>query len=203
MNLNVLQQNACGGCTACCYAIGVEELGKPYFQHCKHQKASSCKIHETKPESCRKYRCLYLQGEFGQNLDTRPDNLGFVFQCYQQDGTDGEKKMVLEIIEIEDAPRAKWHQMSEIFSRILGSYKIDAVKLFCWDTTVATRFHTTPIDTFVDNNDPNWHPWKIIHKKNFPPLCLWLRSKNPKTLHKILTLASNGVMVRRPIEPSI
>jgi hypothetical protein len=180
MNLNILQEQTCGGCTACCYAIGVEELGKPYFRHCEHQKASSCRIHETKPGSCKRYKCLYLQGA----VKVRPDELGFIFQVYKDD----KENMILEVIEIEDCPRSKWEKMSAILSEILNGYKVDAIKLFCWDTKIATDFHTTPIDTYVADGQENWHPWRFI--ENNPPIALWLKSDNAKTIRKIIGLAS-------------
>jgi len=61
----------CGGCTACCTVVAVEELGKPYHCGCVHQGTQRCWIYDHRPESCRLYECLWLAG-MGAAED-RPD----------------------------------------------------------------------------------------------------------------------------------
>lgn len=62
MQLTVKQARSCGDCTACCTIIGVHELGKPYYQTCKRLEGYGCSQYARRPPSCRRYRCLWLQG---------------------------------------------------------------------------------------------------------------------------------------------
>lgn len=71
----------CGGCTACCFTHSVAEAGKAVthlFDWCSHcTKGVGCSIYEQRPNSCRKYRCLWLRGGFGDD-QKRPDQFGIV-----------------------------------------------------------------------------------------------------------------------------
>jgi len=81
----------CGSCTACCHSLVIEELDKPAFTECAHACGSSCAnaagcdadaeagcdIYEDRPDSCRGFRCLWLDGHLGE--DDRPDRLGVIF----------------------------------------------------------------------------------------------------------------------------
>ncbi|MEL7088668.1 MAG: hypothetical protein AAGL98_09555 [Planctomycetota bacterium] len=77
---------SCGSCTACCSSLIIEELSKPAFTACEHDCSASncgksygggCAIYEDRPDSCRSFRCLWLDGHLGQ--DDRPDELGVIF----------------------------------------------------------------------------------------------------------------------------
>jgi hypothetical protein len=76
----------CGGCTACCHAVGIEELRKPYFVNCENQCESGCAVHAKpeQPDSCKRYQCLWLMGEF--EPQDRPDKLGVVFHAIEDQG---------------------------------------------------------------------------------------------------------------------
>ncbi len=51
----------CGRCSMCCKLPSIEEFGKPANQWCRHiSKASGCAIYETRYDTCRGYRCLWL-----------------------------------------------------------------------------------------------------------------------------------------------
>ncbi|MEM1355584.1 MAG: hypothetical protein AAGC44_12350 [Planctomycetota bacterium] len=67
----------CGGCTACCYGLHIQELNKPTFAQCPHQCAAGCSVYTDRPGSCRDYQCLWLQGHLGEQ--DRPDKLGVLF----------------------------------------------------------------------------------------------------------------------------
>jgi len=66
----------CGPCSECCYVLGVHELGKRDFAHCTHEKRG-CGIYGTRPESCRSFQCVWLQGQLDRK--DRPDRIGIVF----------------------------------------------------------------------------------------------------------------------------
>lgn len=72
---------SCGGCTACCSLIPVEEIGKLAGHRCVHQRAfKGCAIYPTRPMSCREWSCLWLKGtEDGGDLGLRrPDRSHYV-----------------------------------------------------------------------------------------------------------------------------
>jgi hypothetical protein len=73
----------CGTCTHCCDAIGVIELGKPFFARCSHLKDNGCGIYDTRPGQCRSYRCVWHLGILGERVDRRPDQAGVLFQFEQ------------------------------------------------------------------------------------------------------------------------
>jgi hypothetical protein len=52
---------ACGTCTLCCKVFDVPSLGKPAGQWCRHcAPGRGCGIHETRPEHCRSFHCLWM-----------------------------------------------------------------------------------------------------------------------------------------------
>ncbi len=68
----------CGTCTACCHSLVVEELEKPAFSKCVHScEAMGCSAYYERPDSCRNFRCLWLDGHLGDA--DRPDQLGVIF----------------------------------------------------------------------------------------------------------------------------
>src|SRR5262249_47734976 len=64
----------CGSCTACCTWVGVVSLAKPAGCRCAHEGAGCCTIYPDRPDECRAYRCLWLDG-WGDDAD-RPDRSG-------------------------------------------------------------------------------------------------------------------------------
>lgn len=94
----------CGGCTACCEALEVQELEKPERSRCPNQKRMGCAIYADRPESCRNYGCLWIAG-VGPKSD-RPDKIGFVVSPF---GTDEEPVVMLHEVRAgaADTPRAK------------------------------------------------------------------------------------------------
>ncbi len=75
----------CGGCQACCEAIGVDELGKDAGERCKFQCGTGCREYESRPQSCRAYNCAWRLG-FIDGLERRPDKLGVVFDLREENG---------------------------------------------------------------------------------------------------------------------
>lgn len=75
------EARVCGGCTACCKLMEVTELQKPMGRWCQHCAiGEGCKIYEERPESCRGFRCAWLDnvGGFFKETD-RPDKLKVMF----------------------------------------------------------------------------------------------------------------------------
>ncbi len=70
-------ERTCGSCTACCHSLVIEELAKPAFSRCAHDGGGSCATYATRPQSCRDFRCLWLDGHLEEQ--DRPDRLGVIF----------------------------------------------------------------------------------------------------------------------------
>ncbi len=70
----------CGSCTLCCLKTAVPEIGKPVNFWCAFCDAvTGCKIYSSRPESCKKYFCLwYVNPQMPITL--RPDMCGVIFE---------------------------------------------------------------------------------------------------------------------------
>jgi hypothetical protein len=75
---NAYERGGCGGCRACCEALAVMELNKPYWRACQHQCETGCAIYHARPKSCRAFYCSYLMGDTPAGGEYRPDNLGLL-----------------------------------------------------------------------------------------------------------------------------
>jgi Fe-S-cluster containining protein len=80
---------ACGECSLCCTLLRVDALGKLGGTPCRHQRLGDpeggCGIHARRPEICRGYRCLWLNGSLEET--DRPDRLGAVLSLATQGET--------------------------------------------------------------------------------------------------------------------
>ena len=74
-----LADRHCGDCQACCFGLGVHEINKPMNQPCQHQCPTGCGIYNERPESCRTYQCMWLDGTVPGDERRRPDKLGVIF----------------------------------------------------------------------------------------------------------------------------
>lgn len=81
------QARPCGECTACCTVMAVTELKKPRGQACPHICAAGCAIYSERPDSCRRFDCLWRLG-FARD-DDRPDRLGVIFDITPPDRDSG------------------------------------------------------------------------------------------------------------------
>ena len=62
MNAEASNERDCDGCTLCCKVMHVPELDKPAGRWCPHCKvADGCGVYETRPQTCRIFRCGFLQ----------------------------------------------------------------------------------------------------------------------------------------------
>ena len=65
---------SCGPCQACCFAPRLDERDKPSFTRCRDQGNKRCNDYKGRPDPCRKFKCLWLQGHGDE--DDRPDMTG-------------------------------------------------------------------------------------------------------------------------------
>ena len=90
----------CGECTACCTALEVRELQKPRGLPCVHLCAAGCGVYAERPETCRRFDCLWRLG-FARD-DDRPDRLGVIFDITPRD----RDSQLQAIIALEARPGA-------------------------------------------------------------------------------------------------
>jgi hypothetical protein len=72
----------------CCKLMGVPELEKPANRWCPHcDVGKGCMIYKSRPPSCQKFQCLWLQSQMAEEL--RPDQTHVVLFGVgrMQDGT--------------------------------------------------------------------------------------------------------------------
>lgn len=81
---NTNDKRSCGDCSACCVVMGVEELKKDKYKRCTHLCAKGCGIYETRPQTCKAFECLWLQGML--TSEHRPDKLGIMFTATGEHG---------------------------------------------------------------------------------------------------------------------
>lgn len=94
-----ISSRTCGGCTACCKTHAVDEVQSVSGVWCRHCTiGSGCQIYDRRPESCRRYECLWLMGR-GAEAD-RPDRLGVVMDVTVV-RLDGRSVVVLNLWEVE------------------------------------------------------------------------------------------------------
>jgi hypothetical protein len=68
---------SCGGCNACCSELEITALEKPAGVLCSSWRTGSgCSVYATRPDACRSFRCLWLDGMFDKR--TRPDKSGLL-----------------------------------------------------------------------------------------------------------------------------
>lgn len=73
----------CGGCTACCTVLDIEDADSPAGQRCQYEGANCCTIYPTRPQQCRDWQCQWMaDNDHSPALlkdDERPDRIGLMF----------------------------------------------------------------------------------------------------------------------------
>lgn len=140
MNLRVLtQKHACDGCTVCCEAIAVHELGKPFYTRCEHQIERGCNSYDQRPQSCRDFLCSWAAGFLGEDPARRPDKSGVLF--FLRRYPDG---LWLEIFEtafgaIADASRTEY-LAQRIIARVEKTEPVGGIRIHRFGDAVAVGF---------------------------------------------------------------
>lgn len=80
----MIEKRTCGDCGVCCVLMSVPELEKDQGTRCKNLCASGCSVYSTRPQSCRDFECLWLQGALPEWA--KPDNIGLMFTATLPDG---------------------------------------------------------------------------------------------------------------------
>lgn len=80
----------CGTCSLCCKLLGVVELGKPEGVWCRHfVKDVGCGSYSTRPESCRRFVCAWLDERYNLPEHFKPNNIHAVIQPTDIDAPPG------------------------------------------------------------------------------------------------------------------
>ena len=72
-----LPTRSCAPCSACCDYPALPQLDKPAYELCAHASEAGCGIYAERPQPCRAYLCLWIEGEFDDG--DRPDQIGLAF----------------------------------------------------------------------------------------------------------------------------
>lgn len=87
----VLRPQPCGGCTACCTCVAVQELRKGFYSPCPFCDGTGCVTYKNRPPSCAGYLCAYATGL----IPERPDQCGILFSPEWKEG-----KPILVVYEV-------------------------------------------------------------------------------------------------------
>ncbi len=74
------KKRSCGSCHACCVTHAIDEVPTCAGDACKHCSVAGCAVYSERPDPCRSFRCLWLDG-FGPE-DLKPSIVGFVISGY-------------------------------------------------------------------------------------------------------------------------
>lgn len=69
--------NSCDGCKVCCDLFSIPEIEKPEKTACSNCTDQGCGIYDDRPQTCKDFKCLYIQSGWMEGL--RPDNCGVMF----------------------------------------------------------------------------------------------------------------------------
>lgn len=68
----------CEGCQACCEAKKIPALNLSAWQSCPHQSSTGCANYSQRPDGCRYYTCVWVDG-WGTEKQ-RPDRIQMIFE---------------------------------------------------------------------------------------------------------------------------
>lgn len=167
------QVNPCGTCRACCTFHKIEPLGdeeqlqriqkhisngetfKPAGVPCQNLNPNKmhkggCLIYDVpdKPTVCSTYLCAYAMGALGNDIRTRPDNLGAIFDIL-------EEHKLLRVVEIDKnalnrqyTKRVMWGAMQAVKQTFTGNsgWKLSIIPLNLVGTELASYTVITPAE---------------------------------------------------------
>lgn len=73
-----MSSSACGSCHACCVHIEIKEPPSAEHEPCRLLGPHGCTRYKQRPETCRVFRCMWLQWKWPR--EWRPDQSGLL--CY-------------------------------------------------------------------------------------------------------------------------
>lgn len=115
-----MDKRVCGNCQACCTTLSVTDIAKPKHTRCPSQCAAGCAVYASRPQSCRLYKCSWLEGH-GQE-DDRPDKSGVIMETVMFHQAGREHITVLIAFSTDPEPLR-----SEQIERLAGKVVKDSV----------------------------------------------------------------------------
>ena len=85
----------CGECRECCIVMDVHSMDKPGGVACKHLCRDGCGIYLNRPNDCREFECVWLQG--GLTSTMKPSRVNTVAWFSQISNEEGDWLPVLRI----------------------------------------------------------------------------------------------------------
>jgi len=106
----------CGGCTQCCYLVGVPELEKSDSEQCLHcDEGWGCAVYEKRPQSCQDFNCLWLTEFIPEHL--KPDKIKTVVMLVVGQSRGGDRLPIMLFTIDEKAPiNAELHSLGVYIS---------------------------------------------------------------------------------------
>jgi hypothetical protein len=98
---------ACDLCTECCGRFGLAD--SKTRTRCKSQSALGCKIYSSRPQSCRAFRCAYLDG-----IGPKPSKSKVII--YERDSEEYGKILVFQPnsnFAVEDTARMVYRELRD------------------------------------------------------------------------------------------
>ncbi len=125
------KDNACGGCTTCCFLTYIAALNKPSRTHCRYcRNGLGCTNLANRPTECKVFQCTWLRSQKSAEpmpKRLRPDRCGVMFM---DDTTNGQNDVfevhVEEMSEVAqtyiDAEEAKGRR-AKLITYYYGEHK--------------------------------------------------------------------------------
>lgn len=117
----------CGECKACCVSFRVPELEKPENVPCKHLCEIGCGIHATRPQVCRGYECLWLQGALGEGM--RPDKSGLILSLAEAGNELERTTGIALIVAMEVTPGSSQSELAKALIEKLSRVRLVVLKI--------------------------------------------------------------------------
>lgn len=107
---------SCDKCSApCCKILHIPEINKNHSIVCGHLSNNKCKVYKTRPQTCKKFQCIYLSSNWPKKY--HPDSCGLLFVAIH--------KGPVRVFQTKDQPLNK--DAEEILDHVSKLYKVEVM----------------------------------------------------------------------------
>ena len=104
----------CGKCNLCCKLLRISEIKKPPGRSCDHAKCGKgWAIYDNRPQSCRDFNCLWLQGAWPEAL--KPNKTKVV------PGTTADRSSVILYVDSDTPSAYRSPEMIKVLDKLLNA----------------------------------------------------------------------------------